>query len=300
MLVCLGFLEGGEYVDVQNVGLTGFIAPEIFLLEDLEELVIVDEAVGGTLPARFGTDAPNVRQVIIQGTEIGGTIPDGYLANSPLESFILNSNNLAGSIPLNVGIPGTLTEMDLSSNQLTGALPGGLLIYSSLSSLALDSNLLQGSIPSGVYSMTSLQRLYLNNNLLMSGSISTAIGQLQSLIALRLGTTGIGGTLPGELFTLAAIEELDFRDASFRGTLPAAFSDLGDTLKLLHLQENSFTGSVPASFGDLSQLAILNLEGNNLRGSIPATICALRRQDLDELTVDCDEVACSCCTECFR
>lgn len=282
------------------VGLSGFLPPELYVLEALEDLIIISEAVGGSLPVRFGTDAPSVRQLIIRDTEIGGTIPNGYLANSPLESFLVSSNNIRGSVPVDVGQADTLTEIDLSGNKLTGSLPGGLSRYSSIKTLFLDSNILLGSIPANVYTMTSLQRLRLNNNPLMTGSLSSSIGQMESIAELRLGNTGIGGLLPDELFTLPSILVLDIRDATFRGTLPSAFRELANSLQRLHLQDNAFNGTVPTTFGQLTSLNALNLQGNSLVGSIAPEICNLRSDELLELTVDCDEVACSCCTECFR
>lgn len=46
---------------------------------------------------------------------------------------------------------------------------------------------------------------------------------------------------------------------------------------------------------------VLELDENQLTGEISDTICARRgdgRTQLNELTVDCDEVVCDCCTNC--
>ena len=283
------------------VGLSGFIPPEIYVLGLLEDLTIIDETIGGSLPKQFGTNATNIRQLVIQGTQLGGSIPFAYLENSPIESLLLNSNRIGGTIPFEIGSIPTLEELDLSGNELSGTVPGGLVRYSSLNTLAVDSNRLQGSIPTGIYAMPNLQRLHVNDNELMDGSLDPAIGAMESLQGLRVGRTGIGGTVPDELFSLGNLVELDLRNAAFVGGLSSAFSNLGTTLQQLYLQENAFTGTVPEAFGALTRLTALALEGNNLEGSIVPEICVLLLDGaLDDLSVDCDEVQCSCCTECFR
>ena len=46
-------------------------------------------------------------------------------------------------------------------------------------------------------------------------------------------------------------------------------------------------------------VAVLVLEDNELVGSMPEEVCALRLEAvLSELTVDCEEVECTCCTNC--
>ena len=128
MLVCL---HANHWVslytdDATTVGLDGSIPPEIYALEALETLSISNEPVGGTLPERFGLEATNMRQLIIQGTKIEGTVPADYLSQSPLESFILGENNLSGSIPDDMGDADTLTEIDLGGNKFEGDIPDRL------------------------------------------------------------------------------------------------------------------------------------------------------------------------------
>jgi hypothetical protein len=57
----------------------------------------------------------------------------------------------------------------------------------------------------------------------------------------------------------------------------------------------------PNLFFLLSFTGVLRLDGNDLSGVISDPICLLRGSGtLQELSTDCNEVTCSCCTTCFR
>jgi hypothetical protein len=50
----------------------------------------------------------------------------------------------------------------------------------------------------------------------------------------------------------------------------------------------------------LSFTGVFRLDGNGLTGLISSSTCLLRDSGtLQELSTDCNEVACSCCTTCF-
>lgn len=116
------------------------------------------------------------------------------------------------------------------------------------------------------------------------------------------GTTSVGltGFIPPEISVLGVLEVLGIANESVGGSLPETLAVLGATLQFLRLQNNAFSGTVPTIYGSLINLSAMNLQGNGLVGSIPTEICALRTTSLQELTADCNELSCSCCTACFR
>jgi hypothetical protein len=62
-----------------------------------------------------------------------------------------------------------------------------------------------------------------------------------------------------------------------------------------------FTGTVPSELGKLSHLWFLKLEVNGLTGGVPIEVCDLVQTGpgrLQTLTVDCNEVVCTCCESC--
>lgn len=159
------------------VGLSGALPLEVYVLELLQDLVIVNEPIGGVLPERFGAEAANMAQLSIQGTQMGGSIPDGYLSNSPLVSLLMSSNTFEGPIPLNVG-SGSVEEMDLSGNKLGGELPAGLAGYESLQVLSLQGNLFSGTVPVEIGDLSNLEVLNLEGNNL-TGEIAAEICDLR-------------------------------------------------------------------------------------------------------------------------
>mmetsp|Transcript_32818 Transcript_32818/g.49618 ORF Transcript_32818/g.49618 Transcript_32818/m.49618 type:complete len:111 (-) Transcript_32818:203-535(-) len=74
-------------------------------------------------------------------------------------------------------------------------------------------------------------------------------------------------------------------------------------LRILALDDNGFSGPVPETLSPLSQLTTLALQENDFVGVISDSICNATvkgnaRIQLRSLTIDCEEVACECCTNC--
>jgi Leucine-rich repeat (LRR) protein len=116
-----------------------------------------------------------------------------------------------------------------------------------LARLELENNTLVGEIPASVYALPLLRNLYLNDNPGIVGTIPTQI-RLQNLKELRLGSTGMGGDLPEQIYTLPKIVELNLASAKFSGTLSERFALLNTTLQYVNLKDNQFTGPIPQAF----------------------------------------------------
>jgi hypothetical protein len=231
---------------------------------------------------------------------LAGSIPLEVWAFEFLEEFVLVGSNLEGSLPEKLGeTASNMRILRFENSGLSGTIANGFLSNSPVESLVLAGNKLTGSIPETIYSLTDLQQLYLNENAGLTGRLSPSIGNLADLIELRVSNTQVGGLIPDEIFELTAIEEIDLSRSQFRGPISSAFASLSDTINRLYLDNNQFMGTVPGDFGLLTNLQELTLHENMMTGSISSTICNLRTDDLRVLTVDCDEVSCSCCSTCF-
>lgn len=110
------------------------------------------------------------------------------------------------------------------------------------------------------------------NNL--SGNIPAALGDLNSLVFLDLGsnsgtgTNNLSGNIPSELGNLSNLDYLDLRNNLLNDNIPATLGDLRG-LTHLFLSGNLLAGSLPSELGDLSNLTYLSLHTNNINGSIP-------------------------------
>ena len=171
--------------------------------------------------------------------------------------------------------------------------------------LNLQNNLLSGELPMSIHN-GRLTKLYVAGNPDLEGTIPSQIGNMTSLVELKMGRTAIGGTLPAELFTIP-LQVLQLNDASFFGPLPEAyFAGLNDTMVTLWLYNNNFDGAIPIqAIEAMSGLEELALDGNPLlTGEIPTSVCSLRGTnpgELEVLRVDCGNIPCAwegCCDEC--
>ena len=109
----------------------------------------------------------------------------------------------------------------------------------------------------------------------------------QRVTDLNLRNTGLMGTIPAELSTLAKLERLDLGvnltcDSNgcrpeppsvnqLTGSIPAELGNLAN-LTWLSISGNQLTGSIPAELGSLANLTWLSISGNQLTGSIPAEL----------------------------
>lgn len=103
----------------------------------------------------------------------------------------------------------------------------------------------------------------------MTGSLPTELGRLTNLGTLGLPQNRLDGTIPTELVQLTRLKDLV-------------------------LENNFLTGEVPVLNSDALELVQVGL--NDLTGSIPDEIC--NQPSLVHITVDCEELVCTCCTDC--
>ncbi|XP_031278703.1 probable LRR receptor-like serine/threonine-protein kinase At1g63430 isoform X1 [Pistacia vera] len=111
-------------INISGSSLRGFLAPELFQITYLQEL-------------------------ILHGNNLIGIIPKELGMLKHLRVLDLGMNQITGPIPPELGKLTSLVKINLQSNGLTGRLPPelGNLIY--LQELRLDRNKLQGTFPAG-------------------------------------------------------------------------------------------------------------------------------------------------------
>lgn len=120
---------------------------------------------------------------------------------------------------------------------------------------------------------TAVTQVFLVDNGLV-GQIPAALADLESLEVLGLLGGDLGGSIPPELGSLAALRELRVADNELTGGIPAALA-AATSLEFLDLSLNQLTGTIPPEIGDLSALRRLTFGSNQLSGPIPPELGTL-------------------------
>jgi len=163
--------------------------------------------------------------------------------------------------------------------------------------IGVDENELAGTLPPEMCALPKLDQIDLDGNNIV-GTIPDTIGDCQSLKIFDLDKNRMTGSLPDSLYTIRSLFSIDVDNNLLTGMLKPEFGNLSN-LQYLSLFSNEFTGSIPESLANLTKLEIVYLDGNEFTGVITSDICQLTTNLwLNDFTVDCNKVACNCCTNC--
>jgi hypothetical protein len=171
-----------------------------------------------------------------------------------------------------VPLPTGLIEFDCSFTLISGGLVNeNFAGLDSLNYALFDGNAYNSSVPTIFGLLPNLEYLYLSNAFL-SGDLSYMRGMpaiIEHWLDINAGVTGTIPTAIGELETLLSFS---VTQTSIFGTIPSELGGLTNMFQMW-LYANDLTGSVPTELGLLTAMTLLQLEGNELAGSMPAEIC---------------------------
>ncbi|MDW8850106.1 immunoglobulin domain-containing protein [Flavobacterium sp. MMLR14_040] len=117
--------------------------------------------------------------------------------------------------------------------------------------------------------ITSLSLIYNNLN----GFMPTQIGQLNSLVLLKLEGNTLSGNIPSDICKLTNLAFLSLEYNDFSGPLPSQIGNLS-LLESLKLSGNKLT-EIPLSFYNLIKLSVCSLTDNSFSGEISPEISKL-------------------------
>ncbi|KAI3931171.1 hypothetical protein MKW92_028898 [Papaver armeniacum] len=108
-----------------SMQLTGVLAPEIGVLESLNNLILQGNNISGEIPSEFG-NLSSLSKLDLENNRLTGEIPSSLGNLKNLKILLLSQNNLTGKIPESIaGLP-SLTNLQLASNGLSGQIPDRL------------------------------------------------------------------------------------------------------------------------------------------------------------------------------
>ncbi|KAM0023590.1 putative leucine-rich repeat-containing, plant-type, leucine-rich repeat domain superfamily [Helianthus debilis subsp. tardiflorus] len=161
---------------------------------------------------------------------VQGTIhPNSTLFHLPrLQRLNLAFNNFTHShLPPAIGmLSNSLTHLNISSCGFTGQVPTDISHLHKLVSLDISSNLNDFNLEPHVF-INLLQNLTIMKELSLTDvNISAVLSSnlnisSSSLNLLNLGSTGLQGNLPRNIFNLQSLEKLDLQDNSLTGHIPS-------------------------------------------------------------------------------
>lgn len=245
----------------------------------------------------FCDESKRVSKILMEESNLDGTIPHEIGLLSHMEVFNLSGNNLVGTIPLSIGGIDPLKRVDLSYNDISGEIPPTVAMLLNLVELNLSFNSLVGGDGSvALNDLPSLKEVYLSNNRidgelgplvqssslhvidlssnLIEGAIPRNFGESNNLKILNLSANSISGTIPESIGKFHNLVELDLSDNELSGSLPATIGEL-TTLKKLNLGSNAFDDDLPTELGNLAELGFLDVS-DNLIESVPGELFTLK------------------------
>ncbi len=270
-------------LDIQGIGLTSTIPPELGKLSQLTNLNLSNNQFAGSIPETFG-DLDN------------------------LVALHLHNNNLTGSLPASLGNMDELRILSIFNNQLSDCYDATLLeLCNQLYPLFNNDNYISdgnnfdtpwsefcgnmgttGLCPPNCRATDSLTLVTFYNKISglnwdltqpMDSWVGVELNEYGCVSVLDLNESYLQGVLPAELSNLTELTYLHLGENSLTGIIPPTFDKLNN-LTYLNLGENLLTGTIPPELGNMENLTYINLCSNNLSGEIPPELGQLSQLDL--------------------
>ncbi len=163
----------------------GPIPSAIWKLENLEKLNLNENLfMGQTFPSEIGR-LTNLKELLISGSQLEGTIPPELGNLSNLKNLEFYSNSIVGTIPSTFENFTQLRRLDIFHNQLEGAIDF-ISKITEFEIVHMRMNKFSGTIPEAIGDLKKLAWLDLSGNLL-SGEIPSSLGSIPVLKDLHLG-----------------------------------------------------------------------------------------------------------------
>lgn len=259
-------------VELPNNGLSGYISPDIALLETLGILDLSRSSFVQDIAELDWSAFPNLRELRLSVNDFVGDL--GVLAplGTNLQVLDVAGNGFGPEISEGFLTLTGLTELSLEANRFNTDIPD-CGVMTGLKTLRLGfNNWIAATFPRFVYVLENLEELRLER-CNIQGPLEGALGRMLGLRILRMDRNSFEGAIPGRFAELAALEEFTVS----RNALTGAFPDLSAmaSLRILDLGDNELTGEVPDVWGNLPSLVELDLNGNQFSGIMPASIPGL-------------------------
>lgn len=110
-------------LNISGSSIKGFIAEELFQLSDLQELILRENRLIGSIPMSIGS-LKSLKVLDLGKNQLSGPIPSEIRNLISIVQINLQSNGLTGKLPLELSNLQNLQELRLDRNKLHGIIPG--------------------------------------------------------------------------------------------------------------------------------------------------------------------------------
>ncbi len=268
-----------QQVILSNNKFTGSISPEWFSLPQIMVFTAQDNGgLSGDIPDF--SKAPKLLYLYL-GTggkgpgnpNLSGTLPKSFAGCPNLSQLEIQRTKVGGSIPKDINVlKNSLSVLALSGSQFEGVIPQEIAECTKLKQFAIGDNKIVGPLPD-LSPLTNLQMLELSGNEGIGGTIPTWLPKLKKLTRIRMAKMGLTGSLPKELAPdgsgngIQKLFLLDFSYNKLEGEVPAEWEAL-NKMTTLFLSHNKLSGNPIPLMLKLRQLRTIDISDNNFSGSI--------------------------------
>ncbi|XP_031129242.1 probable LRR receptor-like serine/threonine-protein kinase At1g63430 [Ipomoea triloba] len=109
-------------INISGASLKGVLAPDLYLISYLEELILHGNLLVGEIPKEIGL-LKGLKVLDLGANQLTGPIPPEIGNLSSVKKIILQSNGLTGSLPPELGDLKYLEELRVDRNKLEGIVP---------------------------------------------------------------------------------------------------------------------------------------------------------------------------------
>ncbi|XP_021287132.1 receptor kinase-like protein Xa21 [Herrania umbratica] len=294
-----------QIIDLSFNRLVGGLPVDMFnLLPDLKELYLSGNQLHGQIPSSL-FNCWQLEVLYLPSNNFTGAIPTTLGNLTMLKELYLSNNILEGRIPSSIGNCTSLTLLDLADNSFDGLIPNTIVNLKNLqklnlahNALTIESSTLESSFINSVTNNMHLRRIVLSGNPLdtmlpmsignlstsleylwltdckLQGRIPSEVGNLSSLVALRLGNNELTGVIPSTIGRLQKLQGLHLQGNKLQGTILYDFCKLSSLFELF-LSGNELSGLIPECLSNLTTLRNLSLSSNRLTSTIPSSLWSL-------------------------
>lgn len=135
-----------KHLWAQQCQLTGRLSDRIDNFENLEQLVLYENSISGTIPTTLSSLSV-LSYLDLSSNRLTGSLPESLLGMTSLSSLYLSRNQLSGSIVGQASSLSKLAYLWLDDNQFSGEILPTFGDYLNLKSILLSGNNLLGTMP---------------------------------------------------------------------------------------------------------------------------------------------------------